>query len=117
MTTILESEAHLRQRARDIGVQDATIENIVNYGIKKLSTLAFSRGQPGQVNTQFDAFQKSVNGGTAVNTADSAGLKQLLFESHVLVTQQLKSRIEEPPSESAVPKPIPLAERSARMTK
>ena len=119
MTTILESEAYLKQRAEEIGISEGSIKALVEHGVKKLSTLAFAHGQPGQAINQgdFEAFAKGVNKGTAMSTADTAGLKQLLFEAHVLVTQQLKARIEEPSSETAIPKQIPMAERNARMDK
>ena len=119
MTTILESTAFLKQRAGEIGMSEKAIEALEKFGVKKLSTLAFAHGQPNQPikPDEFVEFHKKINGGTEMAVADAAALKQLLFESHVLVTQQLKARLEEPSAESSVPKQLPIAEKTARMTK
>ena len=48
MTSILESQAYFEQRADDIGVKKEVVEAFLAKGIKRLQTLAYSHGQPGQ---------------------------------------------------------------------
>ena len=68
-------------------MSEEAISALENYGVKKLSTLAFAHGEPGQAikADEFTVFHTSVNNGTEMGVSDAAALKQLLFESHVLV--------------------------------
>ena len=89
--------------------------SIKRQGLATLNSFGFSFGQPGQA-IDSDAFASFFEGlvGPGQTLKTMAAAKNLLFESHVFNTASLKNRVENT-TESI--KPVPLAERSARLDK
>ena len=82
-----------------------------------MSHLAFAISRPGQEvdESKFDQWVTDLNGGTPMTMGLTAGLRRLHFESEIILTSVLKASVEEPASESSVPKATPTAERTARL--
>ena len=115
MTSFLDSEAQFLQRASELGIPDNVVGSIKRQGLATLNSFGFSFGQPGQA-IDSDAFASFFEGlvGPGQTLKTMAAAKNLLFESHVFITASLKNRVENT-TESI--KPVPLAERSARLDK
>eukprot|EP00435_Cladocopium_sp_Y103_P063137 s464_g24.t1 len=81
-----------------------------------MAHLAFSICRPGQdfEETKFDQWVTTVNGGVAPTVGALAALRRLHFEAEIVVTSTLKASVEQP-QESTAPRPLPQAERNARM--
>lgn len=60
---------------------------------------------------RFDNWLKTVNGGTLRAVAAARGLH---FEAEIVLTATLRASVDQP-AESPAPKPMPRAERAARM--
>ena len=56
-----------------------------------------------------------MNGGTAPSMGATAAVRRLHFEAEVIVTESLKAAVENPTSDGSIPKPMPQAEKNARM--
>ena len=114
MTSLVDSEAHLRKRAEEMMVSDRGIRALMARGITTLGKLAFAHGQPGVpiISAEFDTFSQDVLGAMA-SIGDGAVLKRLLFEGHTFVISQLKEQVTNP--EAAQSRKIPQVERDARM--
>ena len=81
MTSIVDSEAHLTQRAADVGLTQVSLNALKRHGFSTLGKLAFSHGQPGtQIDS--DAFHRYAENilGAMMTLGDEAALKRLLFE-------------------------------------
>eukprot|EP00438_Fugacium_kawagutii_P016214 Skav224064 [mRNA] locus=scaffold534:600305:604852:- [translate_table: standard] len=115
MTSIVDSQAHLRQRAQEMGMTDRGLNALVNSGFTTLGKLAFGHGQPGVpvIQTEFDDFAQRTLG-ALMTVADGSVLKRLLFDGHTLVLSQLKESISNPEASST--RRLPQVEREARMT-
>ncbi len=115
MTSLVDSEAHLKKRAEEMTMSERGIRASLARGITTLGKLAFAHGQPGVpiVATEFDTFSQDVLGAMA-SIGDRAVLKRLLFEGHTFVISQLKEEVRNP--EAAQTRKIPQVERDARMT-
>ena len=114
MTSLVDSEAHLRKRAEEMTMSDRGIRALMARGITTLGKLAFAHGQPGVpiVSAELDTFSQDVLGAMA-SIGDRAVLKRLLFEGHTFVISQLKEQVTNP--EAAQSRKIPQVERDARM--
>ena len=115
MASLLESKAHFKNRAAEIGITPATLTRLEELGISTSGSYGFSHGQPGQqiVGNDFQAWlQEQLD--SEISVAETARLKRLLFEAHVLITAQLKSQVETSASDSAIRR-IPPAERASRL--
>ena len=114
MTSLVDSEAHLRKRAEEMMMSDRGIRALIARGITTLGKLAFAHGLPGViiVSAEFDTFSQDVLGAMA-SIGDRAVLKRLLFEGHTFVISQLKEQVTNP--EAAQSRKIPQVERDARM--
>ena len=115
MAGLLESVAHFKNRATEIGIREGSIEALETLGLNTLGSFGFSFGQPGQ-QISGEVFQSWLDEqfSEAVPIAEVARLKRLLFEAHVLITAHLKSQVETSSSDAVVRK-IPPAERAARL--
>ena len=91
MTSLADSEAHLRKRAEEMMMSDRGIRALMARGITTLGKLAFAHGQPGVpiISAEFDTCSQDVLGAMA-SIGDRAVLKRLLFEGHTFVISQLK---------------------------
>ena len=114
MTSLVDSEAHLRKRADEMAMSERGVRAMIDKGITTLGKLAFAHGQPGVpiVSAEFDTFSQDVLGAMA-SIGDRAVLKRLLFEGHTFVISQLKEQVTNP--EAAQTRKIPQVERDARM--
>jgi hypothetical protein len=85
-------------------------------GVKTMGHLAFAINRPGQDfdESKFEDWIKNVNRGTMPTLGAFAALRRLPFEAEIIVTSTWRASVEQPP-ESSTPKPLPYAERSARM--
>lgn len=115
MTNQWASQAHFDQRAEEYQVPAPLLQNLKRHGVNTLGQLAFAIQRPGSDfdEATFDTWVRTINGGAAPILAAMTGLRQLHFESEVILTSTLKSQVEAP--EPTGPKPFPFAERAARM--
>lgn len=111
------SNAHFLERARECAVPEELLDKLDQAGIRSLSHLAFAVARPGQEfdERRFEEFLTRVNNGTAPSIGAIASVRMLHFEAEIVVTSSLRSSVEQPASESNQPKPVPHAERTARM--
>ena len=114
MTSIVDSEAHLVQRAADVGLSQPSINALRHHGFNTLGKLAFSHGQPG-TQIDADAFHRHALNilGAMMTLGDEAALKRLLFEGHTLVLSQLRESVVNP--EASHTRKLPQVERVAKM--
>lgn len=117
MTSHADSAAHFAARARECSVSEQMLSRLQTAGILTMSHLAFAICRPGQEfdEARFDTWLTTVNLGTAPSLGEVASVRRLHFEAEITLTQSLKAAVEQPASESTVPKSIPFAERSARL--
>ena len=114
MSLLLDSEAQLEARAKEIGLADEVIAALQNAGVKNMSQLAFAVGQPGEPlsNQEIDRFLANVLSRPAV-LAESTGVRRLAFEAQTFVIASLRQVIEQ--KDDGAPKKIGAAERETRM--
>ena len=81
-----------------------------------MAHLAFSICRPGQdfEESKFEQWVTTVNGGVAPTVGALAAIRRLHFEAEIAVTSTLKASVEQT-RESTTPRPLPQAERTARM--
>ena len=115
MASLIDSEPHFTSRAEECGVPDAVIQNLKNNQVATLGTLAFAINRPGtEFNERdFDTWATNINQGQALAVGTLAALRRLHFEAEVVVTSSFRASVES--ADPATPKPVPLAERTARM--
>lgn len=118
MTSLQASKAHFLARAAEYEVPQAFVNSPVANGVSAMGQLAFSIGRPGQevLDAEFDNFINTVTAGAGLTIGGAAALRRLHFESEIILTASLKASIEQPTSDSSMPKPTPIAERNARLT-
>lgn len=78
--------------------------------------MAFAINRPGQDfdETKFEDWIKTVNAGVMPSLGAVSSLRRLHFEAEIIVTSTFRASVEQP-SDSATPKPLPHAERIARL--
>jgi hypothetical protein len=116
MASLADSKAHFLARAKEYEVPESLIDNMRVSGISTLAHLAFAFLRPGQEfeEQQFNDWANAVNMGVAPSMGALASLRRLHFEAEIVLTATLKASVEQPQDLSA-PKPMPHAERSARL--
>ena len=65
---------------------------------------------------KFEDWLRTVNGGNLPTLGAVAFVRRLSFEAEIVLTSTLRSSVEQP-GDSSTPKPLPHAERTARMAK
>eukprot|EP00435_Cladocopium_sp_Y103_P050176 s2135_g15.t1 len=85
-------------------------------GISTMAHLAFAFVRPGQEfeEHRFDTWATTMNRGQAPTMGALASLRRLHFEAEVILTATLKASVEQP-QDVTTPKPLPFAERTARL--
>ncbi len=114
MTSIADSAAHFAQRASEVGLSVAGLQNLHRHHFDTLGKLAFSHGQPGmQIDTgPFHRYAQNLLE-DMMTLGDEAALKSFLFEGHTMVLSQLREAANNP--EAAHSRKLPQVERSAKM--
>ena len=112
MSSLIESEAHFLQRAREIKCPDAVLAELRVGGFTSLGHLAYAVGQPGQVipESAFNAFCTTTAPGA--NAAGKACIRRLVFEAQTLVLADLRLQVSDPEGAS---RKMPEAERERRL--
>lgn len=115
MANPADSEAHFEARALEYGLPRALLTQLHRNGIRTLASLAFAIFRPGAdfVDATFDAWATNVNLGVAPTMGEMSALRRLHFEAEIIVTASLRANVES--ADQTAPKPIPFAERSARL--
>ena len=96
MASLTESRAVFKERASEVGLDDATRTLLENQGITTLAKLAFAVGQPGETPTE-GALRGMVAGGGdpgAVALGVVSSLRRLIFEAQTLLIAQVKTLVE-----------------------
>ena len=116
MAALTDSKAHFSARAREYDVPEGLIDSMRLAGVTTFAHLAFAICRPGQdfEEATFEAWVTRVNGGVAPTVGALAAMRRLHFEAEIVVTSSLKASVEQP-QDGSTPKPLPQAERSARM--
>ena len=117
MSQVADSKAHFLARAKEYNVPQPLIDELTAAGITTLGQLAFAFTRPGQEydENKFTDWLTTIHGGTAPSIGEAASVRRLHFEAEIVLTASLKAAVEHPLSESSAPRPIPFAERNARM--
>ena len=112
MSSLIESEAHFVQRAREIKCPDDVLAELRVGGFTSLGQLAYAVGQPGQVipESAFNAFCAATTPGA--NAAGKACVRRLVFEAQTLVLADLRLQVSDPEGTS---RKMPEAERDRRL--
>ena len=115
MSGIQDSEAHFLNRAAEYGLPEDFLTRLKAQGVSTLEHLAFAIFRPGSEFEEraFNDWATDVNGGVPLTIGAAAALRTLHFESEVVLTSTIRASVETP--EHGVPKPIPFAEKAARM--
>lgn len=115
MASPIDSEAHFRERASTYGLPADLLQALIEQDVKTLGQLAFAIFRPGTDydETVFNNWARTVNNNVAPSIGALGALRRLHFEAEIAVTSSLKSSIEV--SDANAPKPIPTAERNARL--
>ena len=116
MAALTDSKAHFAARAKEYEVPDSLVDNLRLAGVTTMAHLAFSICRPGQdfEESKFEQWVTTVNGGVAPTVGALAAVRRLHFEAEIVVTSTLKASVEQT-QESTTPRPLPQAERTARM--
>ena len=116
MASLSDSKAHFLARAKEYEVPDDLINNMRLAGVSTLGHLAFAFLRPGQdfEERQFNEWATTVNLGNAPSMGALASLRRLHFEAEIVLTATLKASVEQP-QDLSTPRPMPHAERSARL--
>jgi hypothetical protein len=114
MASLADSQAHFLARAKEYSVPDDLIDNMKVAGVSTMAHLAFAFVRPGQDfdEDKFDQWAKTVNLGVAPTLGALASLRRL--QAEIILTSTLKSSVEQP-LDGSTPKPLPFAERTARL--
>ena len=114
MASVVDSEAHFEQRLQELGLSDAVMSSLKTGGIKCLSRLAFSLGQPNQpiANDEVATFLRGLTGRDPTIQENSA-IKRLAFEAQTYVVAVLRQGLEQ--REEGAPRKVSHAERTTRM--
>ena len=117
MSQVADSKAHFLARAKEYNVPQVVLDELVAAGITTLGQLAFAFTRPGQDydEDKFTEWLTLIHGGHAPAIGEAASVRRLHFEAEIVLTASLKAAVEHPLSESSTPRPIPFAERNARM--
>ena len=115
MSGLIDSEAHFESRASEYGVPTNFVLALRREGIRTVGHLAFAVFRPGAEfnEREFDRWTQEVNGGVALTMGAAAAVRRLHYECEVIMTSTIRSTVETP--DSSTPKPIPFAEKTARM--
>ena len=116
MAALPDSTAYFNARAAEYQVPNDLLVALQAAGVRTMAHMAFSIARPGQEfdEGKFDDWLRVVNGGVMPTLGAVAAVRRLHFEAEIVVTSILRSSVEQP-SESSAPKPLPHAERTARM--
>ena len=116
MAALPDSTAYFNARAAEYQVPNDLLVALQAAGVRTMAHMAFSIARPGQEfdEGKFDDWLRVVNGGVMPTLGAVAAVRRLHFEAEIVVTSILRSSVGQP-SESSAPKPLPHAERTARM--
>ena len=116
MASLSDSKAHFLSRAGEYDVPEPLLDNLRLAGITTLAHLAFAFQRPGQEfeEQQFNDWVVRVNQNVAPSMGALAALRRLHFEAEIVLTATLKASVEQP-QDLSTPKPMPYAERTARL--
>ncbi|CAK9099135.1 unnamed protein product [Durusdinium trenchii] len=115
MASTLESEASFKARAKEIGLAETVVNELVANGVKSFGSLAFITpyrpGQPGEA-PLIEALKKALN--RDPTNPELIILRRLFFESCALALSDMKQRTER--DDTSEPTRMPVAERNARLS-
>lgn len=114
MTSLVDSSAQYELRLRELGFDTPFTDALKAAGVRNLSNLAFTVGQPGQPladNVVTNFLQTAL--GRAPSLQEVSSIKRLAFEAQTLLVATLRQQVEQ--KEDGEPRKIGFAERSTRM--
>ena len=116
-SSTLESQAAFVARARDIGVEVASIQRLVDAGFGSYGRFAFAVPYAPQ-HPDDRPFQDFLQGllRAAPTESQLSALRRLFFESHTMALADVRARVESSPDQSLTARKLPTAERLARQT-
>ena len=116
MASLPDSSAYFESRAKEYEVAADLLAALNLAGIRTMGHLAFALSRPGQDfdEDKFEDWLKTVNNGTLPTLGAVAAVRRLHFEAEIVLTATLHASVDQS-SESSTPKPLPFAERAARL--
>ena len=114
MTSLVDSSAQYELRLRELGFDTPFTDALKAAGVRNLTNLAFTVGQPGQRladNVVTNFLQTAL--GRAPSLQEVSSIKRLAFEAQTLLVATLRQQVEQ--KEDGEPRKIGFAERSTRM--
>ncbi len=114
MASLVDSTAHFEARIREVGLTEQLLLAVQGAGVRTLSNLAFSVGQPGQplVNADVANFIQNATG-RAPTLLEISAIKRVAFEAQTFLVATLRQQVEQ--RDDTEPRKIPFAERANRM--
>ena len=109
MSLLLDSEAQVASRAREVGLTPAVVESLKDAGVNHLSALAFVSHW---LLAEVDTFLQGALG-RAATIAENTAIRRLASEAQTLITASLRQIVES--RDDGAPKKIGAAERETRM--
>ena len=114
MASLVDSTAHFEARIREVGLTEQLLLAVQGAGVRTLSNLAFSVGQPGQplVNADVANFIQNATG-RAPTLLEISAIKRVAFEAQTFLVATLRQQVEQ--RDDTEPRKIPFAERANRI--
>ena len=113
-STVISSEAHFDERAKEVGLDASKISALKSAGFTNLGQVAYSIGQPGQPVSE-DEFRRFMsNNFPTFNPGSTASFRRLVFEAQTLVVANLRLQVLDPDASSKAR--MPEAERDKRLS-
>ena len=113
MSSLIDSTAHFKRRADEVGLSSAGWTILHAQGITSVGKAAYTITSPGEPVTEPIFRDWVADHAAGLTLGDQSCLKRLVFESQTLVVAELRDQVSG--SHSSAPRKVPEAERDRRL--
>ena len=113
MSSLIDSTAHFKRRADEVGLSSAGWTILHAQGITSVGKAAYTITSPGEPVTEPIFRDWVADHAAGLTLGDQSCLKRLVFESQTLVVAELRDQVSG--SQSSAPRKVPEAERDRRL--
>ncbi|CAE7643141.1 unnamed protein product [Symbiodinium sp. CCMP2592] len=113
MSSLIDSGAHFKRRADEVGLSSAGWTILQALGITSVGKAAYTITSPGEPVTEPIFRDWVADNAAGMTLGDQSCLKRLVFESQTLVVAELRDQVSG--SQSSAPRRVPEAERDRRL--